>query len=273
MKPLRPRFFPLLPALLSLSACFQPTYRRATLAASVEEVCRREYKMDVSAHLVGSTLYTKQVVENLVDDGLELQSDKFKALDNMLRVLSRVAQSSDANLQFLVIELEDSRLASRFTVLQRVDDYYRLRDSRISPDEFQERLVFEWSGDSPETSQTAPHDIELPEFLARATAARLQRRLVGNPLVSVLLPVRAIRGEVTEGTLTLTLEGLEKSKSQKDVERFLLSPLQDIAGSVLKTYDPESTYVQRLVLEDEMKKSLWSEEALFLLAAAPSAKK
>ena len=47
----RRRLLPAIP-LLALSACFRPSYSRDKVAEHVQDICRREYKMDVTARFV-----------------------------------------------------------------------------------------------------------------------------------------------------------------------------------------------------------------------------
>src|SRR5262245_8275144 len=72
----------LIPALLlSLSGCLSPSYPKDRLEESVREICRKEYGLEVTAHLVGKTLYCRNVIHGLVGDDLDMEPKKFEALD------------------------------------------------------------------------------------------------------------------------------------------------------------------------------------------------
>jgi hypothetical protein len=253
----------LLPAILlpALSACFRPSYSQDRLAEHVQDICRREYKMDVAARFVGGTLYVRHVLDDLVGENLELKPKKLDALDNLLRVTNRVGQSTDAKVEHLVLQLQDRRLGTRLDLLQRFEDYEKLRNVRISQEEFQSRLAIEWvKGGAPEPAE---HGLTLAEFMARLTAARLHRNMTGNPFVSVLLGVQSVTGAVEGQSLVLTAHGGadEPEKISADV---LINAAADAAREVCQKYDPAHALIVRVRLQNPRGKRLWQSDLVVL---------
>lgn len=248
----------MLPAVLflSLSGCFGPSYPKERVAELVQEICRKEYKRDVTAKLVGKTLYARHVIDDLVGTDLELQPKKLDALDDLLRVTNRVSQSTDATIEFIVLQLEDRRLATRLDLLQRFEDYKSLRNTRISQEDFQSRLVFEWAkGGSEETSE---RDFTLPDFMARLTASRLERNLTGNPLVNVLLEVQSIEGRVEDGVLILAVDQDEREPAETLSVGVLENAVSETVLDVAKKYDPSHVLVQSVRIENAKGKVRWT---------------
>lgn len=249
----RRRLLPAIP-LLALSGCFHPSYSKDRLAEHVQDICRREYKMDVTARFVDGTLYVRHVLDDLVGDNLELKPKKLDALDNLLRVTNRVGQSTDATVEHLVLQLQDRKLGTRLDLLQRFADYESLRNVRISQEEFQSRLAIEWvKGGANEPPEKG---ISLPEFMARLTAARLHRHMTGNPFVNVLLGVQSVTGTVRDKVLILTVH-----RGEDDVESVsadvLTNAAADAAREVCRKYDPEHALLTDVRLQSPRGKKLW----------------
>lgn len=265
----RRRLLPAIP-LLALSACFRPSYSRDKLAEHVQDICRREYKMDVTARFVEGTLYVRHVLDDLVGDNLELKPKKLDALDNLLRVTNRVGQSTDAHVEHLVLQLQDRKLGTRLDLIQRFEDYEKLRNVRISQEEFQSRLAIEWvkgGGEEP-----AEDGLTLAEFMARLTAARLHRHMTGNPFVNVLLGVQAVTGAVKDRTLVLTMHAGEEDPERVSAD-VLFNAAGDAAREVCQKYDPAHALIAAVRLQNPRGKRLWQSDMASLDRAdtAPAA--
>lgn len=44
-----------------------PTYKKEDITTSIQDICKKEYKMDVKAHLIGNTLWVYVPVEDLIE--------------------------------------------------------------------------------------------------------------------------------------------------------------------------------------------------------------
>lgn len=235
------------------------------MAEHVQDICRREYKMDVTARFVEGTLYVRHVLDDLVGDNLELKPKKLDALDNLLRVTNRVGQSTDAKVEHLVLQLQDHKLGTRLDLIQRFEDYEKLRNIRISQEEFQSRLAIEWvKGGGEEPTEDG---LTLAEFMARLTAARLHHNMTGNPFVNVLLGVQAVTGAVKDQTLVLTLHAGEDDPERVSAE-VLFNAAADAAREVCQKYDPTHALIAVVRLQNPRGKRLWQSD----LAALDRAK-
>lgn len=253
----------LLPAalLLCLSACGKPTYRSDKLAESVRDICRKEYKFDVSAHLAGRTLYAVIEPQALVGADLGLDRKTVERLYDTLLTVTRVALSTDAPIDYLVVRAKDANTGATLTLLRYVPDIKYYFYMRISRSDFEKRGILEIDAADAKEDPDAFHDITRTEFMARLAASSLQQKITYNPLVSVFVRVHRVKGEVKGGILTLRLnkyqrltkddEGEEDKTGATDVSDPLLrrSVVEDV-GNMLNKYDKEGQITGVRVVED-----------------------
>jgi hypothetical protein len=262
------RLRPLL-ALSLLAACGKATFPAARLPEAVRELCLKEQKIDVRARLVGKTLYIACDLEGLVTDDLDFRRDTLETFEGLMLSGTRASLSTDATVDFLVVQAKDPRLKASITILRYIPDIKGLIYMRYSRSDFEDRMVLESDAESTEASTATWHDVDVAEFMARLVASRLQRRLSGNPLVSVMLQIRSIRGRVEGGDLILTLERGDKASTDSPVNAVLETAVQEVASDVLRKYDPQSAEVQRVGLEDDRGTALWDRAATDLLSPSP----
>src|SRR5689334_14755097 len=98
--------------LILLSACSirEASYTKPRLVESVKELCKKEYNLDVDSRLVGRTLYVSCVLDGLVGHDLGLQGETLDKLEGAMLSATRVALSTDAEVNFLLLKARDSRL-------------------------------------------------------------------------------------------------------------------------------------------------------------------
>src|SRR3712207_6141900 len=112
---------------------------------------------------------------------------------------TRVALSSDADVQFLVVKLRDARLGTTITLLRHFPDIKSFYYMQISRSDFDDRLVMETGASEAEEGAARGRDITMTEYLARLMASRLTRQFSENPLVSAFLQIRRIEGTYADG--------------------------------------------------------------------------
>ncbi len=231
----------------------------------MREICRREYKFDTSARLVGKTLYADIAPQKLVGADLGLDRKTVERLYDALLTVTRVALSTDAKVDFLVVRAKDANTGVIVTLLRSVPDIKWYFYMRISRADFENRGVMEI--DSPEGTGKPDdsvlfHDVTNGEFMARLTASRLQQKISYNPLVSVFLRVHRVKGTFADGALTIVLDKFQRlggaaagvvppAVPPVDTSNELLRrSVVEAAGDVVEKYD-DAKSVQRLrVVED-----------------------
>ena len=245
-----PRFLKALP-LLALSACFGPTFPKEGVEKALEELCRKE-KVTVDAQLIGETLHAR-VEADLVGEDLVLDEKKGEVLDKVLSKINRIVLSTDAPLSFAVVEVVDKTTGASLILVENIQDFRGVVTIRIPRSAFQERLIVEWVAAE---DRQEPHAIDLPEFLARLAASRLQRQLTQNPLVSVFLQVRGVRGRVEKGTLIFLLERSGESPVDSLAGSILEEAVAEATLAAVSLYDKDGSLVQGVRVEESQGKEI-----------------
>lgn len=245
----------LLSLLLLLSACGGPTFPREGFEAKLQEVCRKEYALEVTTRRVGSTLYLACDLPGLVGNNLDLNRKVLEKLEGMMLVGTRAALSTDAKVDFLVIKARDARLGSTLTLARYVPDVKWLIYMRISRTDFEGRMVMETTSSAkPEDPSTWP-EMTPSIFLARLMASRLWRPFSTNPLVGALLGVTGVDGKVEGADLELVFhQSSFVLPPDKDTLDILREAVGEAARDLLPIYDAKGT-IQRVRLGGE--KSPW----------------
>ena len=231
----------------------------------MRDICRREYKFNASARLVGKTLYAAIAPQRLVGADLGLDRKTVERLYDALLTVTRVALSTDAKVDYLVVRAKDANTGVVVTLLRSVPDIKWYFYMRISRADFETRGVMEIAGpEGPEKPDDPSvfHDVTTGEFMARLTASRLQQKISYNPLVSVFLRVHRVKGTFADGALTIVLDkfqrlagaGTPDAAPPVDTSTELLRrSVVETAGDVVVKYDDVKSVRRLLVVEDNGK--------------------
>lgn len=220
----------------------------------MREVCKKEYGFDATARKVGKTLYASIAPQNLVSADLGLDKETVERLYNALLTVTRVALSTDADVEYLAVDAKDVNTGVAITLLRRVSDVKLYFFMRISRGDFEKRGVMEIA----DAADAAPagHDITREEFMARLVASRVQQKITYNPLVSVFVRVHRVRGAFADGVLTVRLEKYQRLGArarEKPVDAsdgLLRRAVAEDAGDVVFKYDDREKSVRTLRVVD-----------------------
>ncbi len=221
----------------------------------MRDVCRREYHFDVTARPVGKTLYISCAPQHLVGADLGLQKETIERLYDALLTATRVALSTDAKIDFLVVKAKDSNTGVTVTLVRYVPDIKWYFYMRISRADFEDRGILEIENADAAQDPANWKDITLHEFMARLAASRLQQKITYNPLVSVFVRVHRVEGIFKDGVLTLRLDKFERlgsdvrSKNGHDAMDDILrqTVVSRVADAVEKYDDPRAVDRIRVV--------------------------
>jgi hypothetical protein len=256
-----------------LSACTKPSYRADRLEEAVRDICLREYKFAAVGKLAGKTLYASIAPQNIVGADLGIDRKTVERLYDTLLTVTRVALSTNAKVDYLIVKAKDTNTGVTLTLLRYVPDIKWYFYMRISRADFENRGVLEI--DDAETNQDAStwHDVTLPEFSARLAASRLQQKITYNPLVSIFVRVHRVRGAFDGGVVTLSLDkyqpvgGLSVGKSAPEAlpsDELLRRNVLEVMDDILKKYDRDKVIHRVRVVEDGGRAVLdYSREELF----------
>ena len=210
---------------------------------------------------MGQTLYVSFPIQNLVSKNFELPKEVLQKLEDAMLAITRISLSTDANIQFTVLEAKDLKWGVQTTILRRMQDLKGLMYWTVSKQDFDERLVLETKKIVESTSNDW-HEIMLSEFMARWVASRISLGTRANPFLGVLLGIEKVNANYNESSrlLTLQIEGaspsLTTSTSSLSME-LLQSSIAEQMALVEKKY-PAKTAQK----EESVRDPLWVKEVI-----------
>ena len=191
--------------LLLLNSCTS-SYPKENLTDSVKKLFKKELDADVETKLVGKTLYVQFQVENLVGKNFDLPKEVIKKLEDAMLSITRISLSTDAEIDYTVIEARDLTWKVQTCLIRRMPDLKGLIYWKVSKQDFDERLVLETKKIVESESETKKwHDITLPEFMGRLVASRISLGTRANPFLTVLLGIERMTSDYHSSNRTLSL--------------------------------------------------------------------
>lgn len=177
-----------------LVAC-SPSYPKKNLTTSLPLLLKKEYKLNSTAKFVGRTLYLDVGLSGLTSTDSKALTEVLKKVQGAMISITRVALSSDAKIDYMVVNAGDVSWSLNIRLIQRLVDVKGLLYQRISRSDYEGRLVLEIetkekkSGtDTYEPSVLEEkHDIRIEEFMGRLIVSQINMASRTNPFLAVLL--------------------------------------------------------------------------------------
>lgn len=192
------------------------TYPSERLTQAVEEVCRKEYKLSVTAERQGATLIAYASLPELLDENQNLAEPSLEKVYNVLTVLARVGMSTNAPIQFLTLVAADSEHEGVYLRITRhVYDIKRIFMSDFPHSESQARTEMEVSERFPEHL-----DVSLSDFLAHQLARRVEKGMKGPHFL------QSAKGSYDGSRFLIRIEG---AAPDKPLDQALDLRLKDLA--------------------------------------------
>lgn len=242
--------------LLSLAAatgCGRATYPADRVTESLVALCRDEHRLDVTARLIGKTLWVYLPLEQgLLDEMMRFSEAASEAIEHVVLNVHRVTMSTDAPIDFYVVVVADTgQIGAELTLIGYTQDVRRARLLDISREEYQQRLIREIKlnpkalGDR-EGDYVQIADIYLPKFLAEQTCRRIQWAFQSDPGLSSRFAFRSAEWRL-EG---LAFRFLVTAEAQApDVSwRTVLATSAEVITEVFRGY--RYTHFETITIED-----------------------
>ncbi|MCX5778865.1 MAG: hypothetical protein NTU66_06595 [Elusimicrobia bacterium] len=194
--------------LVGLTACNRPSYPADRVAASVQELIKKEYGMEGTAKVVGDTLYLDIRLSELTTTDAKKLTKVMEEIQGAVLTITRVALSTDASLKFLVLTGNDPAWQIGLRIIEYLQDVKDYFYQRISRGDYEERLIFEleYGGDAQllfaEQSRVFPGNngsvesyvvpnadrgMSMNEFAGRLIVSQFNTMNRSNPFLSVVL--------------------------------------------------------------------------------------
>ena len=246
----------LLVTVLILAGCSsRPTYPKARLEASIQQVLKSE-GLDASVRVVDHTLgiqldYPGALV--MQDNRVSLGPDFNEAARKIITSLHRVLLSTDAQVDFYVILLSDPQAPGAYlTIVRYMDDVRRANANMLDTFEMFARTILElnFAGGQPVTlEQYVPRDIHLEEFLSWQLARRIQAALSEELQTAGVAAVGRCGGRFQDREFAFTLDvtpthggALDETTLQE-----VFHTSTNVIAKVLSSYNFESYDKVRLI--------------------------
>jgi hypothetical protein len=198
--------------LCAISGCDGPTYPKATVASSLEQIMRED-GLDTSVRFLDHTLGVQLSYPGSIsqtDAQITLGPEFQEAARKVLTAIHRVALSTDADIRFYVLLLSDPASPGAYlTMVRYLDDIKRANANMIDSPEMFARTIFElsYTGGTPVTiAQYVPRDIELEDFLSWQLARRIQYALTDEVQPTGTVNVGRCGGRFQDGEFAFTLD-------------------------------------------------------------------
>jgi len=253
-------YFPFLILIIFMTSGCKPTFPKIKVSDSIIKLCRDEYNTEVKVKTVRKTLGVYMPLDNLLDSSLQPSEESFKKLGDVLQVLSRVALSTDANLEFITLVARDSKISGFELVLTRyVEDIKRFMVGDISRGEYIKRMLFETRLDPkvllldlalkdkeekkerPESEEFSIEEVHLSEFLAKQISRRIEEKFKEDKHLKKNFRVVAVKGEfipkipnLERGIFKFTLNIIKKGEMGSPLPEWTGPPPADLFSLVWK---------------------------------------
>ncbi len=239
---------------LLLAGCenqIPPTYQEKNIPFLIKQICKDEYKLDVTTKRVGSTLWIYAPMEKILHKEYGLSEDKIfdeeimNKLRNILTTAGRVLISSDNTPDFFALLASDINIGLDYTIIGNTLDIKKSYAGFIPWTEANRRYVMRFKL-SPESvgDTTGSHfeasDIKLPDFLAEQIAQRIGMQLQGENLKEYF-KVEKSEGRFDKGTFMFEYAIQQIATPGKEID--MKKEILNIISYCLHTYEFKDFYM------------------------------
>jgi len=227
------------------SSDFQPTYKETDISAHIQEICLREYKLDVLPIRRGNTLWVYVPQNQLLHAEFGTNPDKIfdekmvEKARNILTIISRVLLSSDNAPEFFVLVLSDIKLGLDYSLTANFMDLKKSAAGGIPWNEANKRYVLGFEpnmmaiGDT-QGSHLKIYDIKLPEFLGQQITQRVRMIFQEEPLKSYyILKEAGMSFQDNKFIFEYSITPLSQPKEKIDIAQEILA----IITYCIKSYE------------------------------------
>jgi len=219
---------------LFLTGCDKHTYPRQRVIASVKELCKNDYNLDVEVKISGGTIGTYLQIDNLFDRKSGLSKQASEHLGSILLSVSRVCLSTDADFDFYVVVAADTAIPGmEATFVRPCIRCKRFLLGNISREDFFNRLLINVRFN--------------PQMLARRTVMNFFSSLSSGDIAKALSTYSKKRLKGFSMTFFKLLFELKMKKDMRyEIEKIKMKPLPKeqtlVYARVRENYSPDKGY-------------------------------
>ena len=172
---------------LNLAGCqsqIEPTYKEKDIPYFVKQICKDEYRLDVTTKRTATTLWIYAPLTKILDKEYGIKEDKIfdeemlDKLRNILTTIGRVLISSDNTPEFFALLASDINIGIDYIVIGNVLDIKKSYAGFLPWTEANRRYVIKLKLDPEAIGDTTgkhleAYDVKLPDFLSEQIAQRI----------------------------------------------------------------------------------------------------
>ena len=156
------------------------TYPSSSVPKSIEDICRKENNIEVTARVVGKTVGALVYVDQIIDSKGQIPKDVHEQMGKVMQAVSRVALSTDLALDFCSVVIRDKKHPNELVVVRSVDDTKRANSDAIGIEESINRTIFGQNKFRPDSSGENAFllkEVKLENFLSEQIVQRIRYNL------------------------------------------------------------------------------------------------
>lgn len=179
-----PVFFFAAAACFALAGCGPKyTYPSETVPKAIEKICKDENQLDVKARVAGKTAGALFTLDTLFDDKEQIAKEVYEQMSKVMMAVTRVALSSDRDLEFCKVVIRDEENTSELVVVRSIEDARRAQGDAIGIEESMNRTLFSQEKVQPSVAgedEFVLKEVKMEDFLADQIAQRLRFEVMKN---------------------------------------------------------------------------------------------
>ena len=164
--------------LLILSGCGPKyTYPAGKVPDSVVQISKKEYKLDVTARVVGKTVGAILYLDALADDQGQISKDVNEKMSKVMQVVTRVALSTDLPLDFCTVIVREKATGNQLVITKSMDDTKRANADAIGIEESINRTLFsqdKYDANAEDAQAFVLKEVKQENFLADQIVQRIR---------------------------------------------------------------------------------------------------
>ena len=153
------------------------TYPANSVPKSIEDIDRKEYKIDSIARVIGKTVGAVVYLDSIMDAKGQIPKEVNETMSKVMQTVTRVALSTDRPLDFCTVVIRDRLHGNELTITRFLDDTKRANAEAIGIEESISRTVFGQGKYKPETEtwdSFVLKEIRLENFLTEQIVQRIR---------------------------------------------------------------------------------------------------
>ena len=153
------------------------SYPGSKVPTAIEDINRKEYKIESAARVVGKTVGAVVYVDSMVDAKGQVSKDVHETMGKIMQAVTRVALSTDLPLDFCTVVIRDKQHDNELVITRSLDDTKRANAEAIGIEESINRTVFgqgKYKRDAEHPNSFVLKEVKLENFLNEQIVQRIR---------------------------------------------------------------------------------------------------